>query len=349
MNQFDEKYTIRFAEEDDIEAIMSFIYIEWKKDHIFANNRDYFCYEHQFDDKVNYILAIDKETSNIEGILGFLEASCSEKNKDIWGVMWKVRDSKDNMPFLGIELMKRLMAETKCRAEIGVGANPKTSIPILKVMLGFHVGKMKHSYRLNEDTEEFKIAVIKNKLTFPSVPSVKQYRLKKFSSIDELTECYDLESNKDIIPYKDEWYVKRRYFQHPVYNYSVWGIQDELQTTSAILIGREISLYNSKILRIIDYIGDHSALSRLYDEFGHLLSSRGYEYIDFYYYGINEKYVSDAGFVLRDESDENIIPNYFEPFVQKNVDIWVNSSVSNVTICKGDGDQDRPSMMSGIE
>ncbi|AIQ15148.1 hypothetical protein [Paenibacillus durus] len=348
MNKFDEKYTIRFAEKADISSIMNFIEREWKSDHIFARNRDYLCYEHQFGDKVNYILAIDKATSNLEGILGFIEASRSEEHKDIWGVMWKVREGKGNLPFLGIELMKRLMAETKCRAEIGVGANPKTSVPILKVMLGFHIDKMKHSYRLNGNTDEFKIAVINNKIILPVIPSVKQYRLQKFSSIDELTQHYDLERNKDMIPYKDAWYIERRYFQHPVYNYSVWGIQDKGQTTSAILIGRGISINNSKVLRIIDYIGDHSMLSGLYDEFGALLSSQGYEYIDFYYYGINEKHLTDAGFVLRDENDENIIPNYFEPFVQKNIDIWVNSSVSDVVICKGDGDQDRPSLVAGV-
>lgn len=340
--KFDEKYTIRFAGEDDIEAIMKFIEKEWNENHIFAKSRDYLCYEHKFDEKVNYILAIEKDTSKIEGILGFIEASYSEENKDIWGVMWKVRNH--NIPFLGIELMKRLMAETKCRAEIGVGANPKTSIPILKMMLGFHVGKMKHSYRLNEHIEDYKIAVIKNKVICPIKPLIKQYSLKKFSNIDELTKYYDLEINKDKIPFKDKWYIKRRYFEHPVYDYLVWGVQDEFQTTRAILIGREISLNDRKIFRIIDYIGDYSMLSGLYVEFGEMLYKQDYEYIDFYYYGIDDKHLSNAGFVLREESDSNIIPNYFEPFVQENVDIWVNSSVSNVTICKGDGDQDRPSL-----
>ncbi|MFB9276311.1 hypothetical protein [Cohnella cellulosilytica] len=344
MNKFDEKYIIRLANEDDIEKIMSFIATEWKADHIFARNRGYFCYEHQFADKVNYILAIDKETSSLEGILGFIEASRSESRKDIWGVMWKVRDNKENIPFLGIELMKRLMVESKCRAEIGVGANPKTSIPILKVMLGFHIGKMNHFYRLNEKAEEYRIAVVKNKVILPANPSLIQYRLKELASIDELMANYDLESNKEAIPYKDGDYVNRRYYQHPIYNYSVWGIQDERQTMRAILIGREIHFNGSKILRIIDYIGDCLALSGLYEEFSILLSSRGYEYIDFYCYGIEEQSLSNAGFVLRDESDENVIPNYFEPFVQQNIDIWVNSSVSNVTICKGDGDQDRPSL-----
>lgn len=345
MNKFDEKYVIRFAKEEDIESIMSFIEKEWKKDHIFAREKDYFCYEHKFEDRVNFIMAIDKATSDIEGILGFIEASKNVEYKDIWGVMWKVRDNRNTVPFLGVELMKRLMSETKCRAEIGVGANPKTSIPIVQLMLKFKIGKMKHSYRLNEAVDEFRIAVIKNKVTVPRKNSLRKYTLKEFDTIEELKQHYDLEKNTAVIPYKDDWYISRRYFKHPVYNYIVWGILDETQTTRAIAVGREISLNRSKVLRIIDYMGEHEMLSGLHDEFGRLLLEQGYEYIDFYYYGINEGYLSDAGFTLRCEDDTNIIPNYFEPFVQKNIDIWVNSSVGDVVICKGDGDQDRPSLI----
>jgi hypothetical protein len=347
MNKFDERYLFRFAEEKDISSIMCFIEEEWKSGHVLAKNRDYFCYEYQFGDKVNYLLAVNKATLRIEGIIGFIEASLNSEHKDIWGVMWKIREGKENIPFLGVELMKRLMAETKCRAEIGVGANPSTSIPILKMMLGFHIGKMKHSYRLNEDTAEFEIAVIKNKIITTKASSTKNHRLQKFSGIDELTKHYDLEKDKDSIPFKDAWYLERRYFKHPVYNYLVWGIQDEQKITRAILIGREISLKNKRILRLIDYIGDPSMLAGLFSEFRMLFVKHEYEYIDFYYYGINENYLSESGFVLRDENDENIIPNYFEPFVQKNIDIWVNSSVKDIVICKGDGDQDRPNILLG--
>jgi hypothetical protein len=86
-----------------------------------------------------------------------------------------------------------------------------------------------------------------------------------------LNQHYELEINKESIPYKDAWYINRRYFKHPVYNYLVWGIEDEQQLTKAVIIGREIQLNNSKILRIIDYIGEQSMLSGLYDEFGKLI------------------------------------------------------------------------------
>ena len=48
--------------------------------------------------------------------------------------------------------------------------------------------------------------------------------------------------------------------------------------------------------------------------------------------------------VEKTDDDMNIIPDYFSPFEQKNIDIWVDSSNRIDTCCffKADGDQDRP-------
>ena len=61
--------------------------------------------------------------------------------------------------------------------------------------------------------------------------------------------------------------------------------------------------------------------------------------------GIEDKILKAAGFTKREEKDCNIIPNYFEPFDQKNVDIWVRYKDKNTVFCKADGDQDRPRLI----
>lgn len=69
-----------------------------------------------------------------------------------------------------------------------------------------------------------------------------------------------------------------------------------------------------------------------------------WEYIDLYCYGIEDDILKRSGFLKRTENDPNIIPNYFEPFEQKNVDIYFVSNVmENLHLYRGDGDQDRPS------
>ena len=70
------------------------------------------------------------------------------------------------------------------------------------------------------------------------------------------------------------------------------------------------------------------------------------EYIDIYEVGIEDATLEEAGFIERKEEDSNIIPNYFEPFVQKNIEIYYMSNCKDkFRIFKGDGDQDRPSVV----
>ena len=42
------------------------------------------------------------------------------------------------------------------------------------------------------------------------------------------------------------------------------------------------------------------------------------------------------------ENDINIIPDYFEPFVEKNVKIYFEASNNKMVLFKADADQDRP-------
>ena len=49
------------------------------------------------------------------------------------------------------------------------------------------------------------------------------------------------------------------------------------------------------------------------------------------------------------ENDINILPQYFEPFVQKNIERWFETTDKDMIIFKGDGDGDRPSERSDNE
>ena len=66
------------------------------------------------------------------------------------------------------------------------------------------------------------------------------------------------------------------------------------------------------------------------------------EYADFYVQGFENQYIFEAGFSERIEGDENVIPNYFSPFEQRNIEIYVSGNIEKGLFCKADGDQDRP-------
>ena len=73
-----------------------------------------------------------------------------------------------------------------------------------------------------------------------------------------------------------------------------------------------------------------------------ILKENDYEYIDMLCSGIKEKYLNFSSFIKKDNNDEVIIPNYFDPFVKKNVKIFYEKSSKNLILFKGDADADRP-------
>ncbi len=97
----------------------------------------------------------------------------------------------------------------------------------------------------------------------------------------------------------------------------------------------------------MDYFGDQALFAGLGGQMARLVAENGYEYVDFYEFGFDEEAIAAAGFRRRDEGDANVIPNYFEPFLRENVDIWVHYKAEGTTFFKADGDQDRPNAVPG--
>ena len=119
----------------------------------------------------------------------------------------------------------------------------------------------------------------------------------------QLISLYNFKKDVFNVPYKDEWYVTRRYFNHPINKYKVYGLSRD-DSVEALLVLRIQQYGRSKVLRVIDYIGKRELLSGLREFFDTQLKE--YEYIDFYVLGFEEEYLKKAGFVLRDDKDNNI-------------------------------------------
>ena len=343
MNRFDIKYEIRLAKYDDIDNIMEFIHLNWKKDHILSRDRKYFEYEFLDEDGVNFILAISRDTNKIEAILGFLKASNSKKKKDIWGSLWKVRDSQENEKLLGVELEKRVKELTQCRYHNGIGLNPKTAVPLVRMFIGNTVKKMNHFYMLNDTLGDYKIAVV-NKIPHINI-SLQEAKIYEISDFSELKNKFSINNNSNI-PYKDEWYVEKKFFCNPKRKYKVYAINSEINEDlfDAFFITRECEGNGRKVLRIVDYYGDRRAFSRIGQNLRNYMLKEHYEYIDFYNWGFEKEYILQAGFVEREKNCENIIPNYFEPFIRENCEIWIHFKEDETMFFKADGDQDRANM-----
>ena len=276
-------------------------------------------------------MSVDKDTEEIEGVLGYIPYD-TEGERDIFTALWKVKKSKT--PFQGMDQLYFLEEQGRCRNLYCVGINEKT-FSIYKYMKK-KVAKLEHYYMLN-DLEEYKIAVIQNKRILPSC-----------SLNCEFTQVHDFEEFKQIYssleqgaPQKSLKYLERRYFLHPEYEYVIYHIRYDEK--AAVIVGRIQECNGRSVYRIMDFIGAEECFAAAGSSLRGIMEQEGYEYIDLYVYGMKEETLQAAGFVQLTGEEENIIPNYFEPFVRENIDINIFLPLNvKARMFKGDGDQDRP-------
>ena len=333
-------HTIRFANLNDIEGIMTFIKKYWNNTHILANNIELFKYQYVSDETVNFALAINNVTGAIEGINGFIPYS-KERDQYAAYALWKT--IKTANPALGIEIMQFIKQNTNFKMFFSNGINEKTIN--LHKFLGYHVDVLKHYYRLN-NIDNYNIAKIVDKRILP-VSNKREYSLKQIDGFSAFMNTVSLNYANNFIPHKDLWYLERRFFNHPIYKYKVYAIIDSSDLkTETFLFMREEKTESGIILRIVDFIGNIEKLSHISYEIQKLIDSYNYEYIDFYCYGISNDIMESAGFIYKGSTDKNIIPNYFEPFVQENINIiFFSEHIDRLCLFKADGDQDRPSLI----
>lgn len=324
---------IRFVKEADISGIMDFIDNYWRKGHILGTNTDFFRYEHLLDEGVTYVISEDTE-GKINAILGYIPYG--KKKRDIMTVMWKANHTAN--PSLGLDLFYFLLQNADGRIIASPGSNRK--LRGLYTYLGYQFGKMTQWYRLRRK-EEYKIVRIADS-RIPQ-PSGQQSEFRKYETWEELTADFDFEAyyKTDPKPLKEDWYVKKRYFFHPIYEYDIYGVTDDSHKVSAIFVCRPVHINGSCVLRLVDCIGDPEKIKSATAMIDHLLAQYDAECADCYEAGVPDSFFLEAGWIKTEET-ENIIPNYFAPFVQENVDIYYFSTDPDVILFKGDGDQDRP-------
>lgn len=336
-------HRFKIASIDDRGRILSFLQQYWNAEHIYLKSDRLFDYDYLFNGNYNFILAINQQ-DEIDGILGFILYSPEYRGSDIFTVLWKVKPRSGD-PMLGMTLLTNLVNEFGFRIVSTVGANPKT-LPLYE-FLGYQTGQLKHYVILNKHLSTYSIVKPSEDARSAGSPTLSgSRRLISYETYDALSADFNPERYKNNIPYKSPWYISKRYFNHPFYTYKVFGIGDANGAVNSIVVSREIVLGTAKVLRIMDFIGERSDLSGVGQALEEYLHQHAYEYIDFYQYGIGHDTMTQAGFLLKDEYKDLIVPNYFEPFQQSNVTInFFTTAQEQFCFFKGDGDQDRPNTL----
>lgn len=334
-------HNIKIAKKKDIKSIMNFIKKHWDKNHILGSNYNFFCYEFLEKKFVNFVLAFNKKNKKIDALQGFIRYEKKEKAHICGSIACVSKQSK--RPFLGLDVMRKMLEITKPTTYCGIGTNPKTMLPLVKKYFNRSVGLMDHFYILNYEKKKFKICRIPKKKILKKKIKFNNYLvLKKINNFQFLKENFNFKKNFKNFPKKSPFYLKKRYFEHPIYNYLCFGVFNNKNKILSFLITRELIYKKSKILRIIDFRGNPKNLGEISFELIRILKENDYEYIDMLCSGIKEKYLNFSSFIKKDNNDEIIIPNYFDPFVKKNIKIFYEKSDKNLILFKGDADADRP-------
>lgn len=330
-----EGISIRQASCEDIPSIMKFIDENWRKGDALAVDRDFFEWSFVRNGKVTFIIAVDDETNQLYGILGYMPYT-DDDIPDCYCTIWKVKPG--TVPFLGMKLVEYLKNNIPIRYITGAGLRNKTIK--LKKLQNKPVIRLDHYYRLNELDDYFIADITDREIR---TTHLTNKILTRIESIEDFKKSISEDYLKSRIFKKDYKYINKRYFDHPVYSYELWGIGEQNGIPSAVVVAREERHLNSASYKIIDYYGEERCISEMGILFDEIMKERHYEFTDIYSFGIDKNLYIDAGFEECGAGCANIIPNYFHPFERRNIDIYMElPNFQGLKLFRGDGDQDRP-------
>ncbi len=310
-------------------SIIEFLNENWGSKHPLVNNETFFNYYYVDKDMTNFYGYYQE--GKIIAICGYIKCSESE-NSDIWISIWCAKKGKNG---IGLELMGAMQNLTGASV-ISCNNIRENTMPFY-TFLGYHPDRLNQYYILNNDIK-YKIANIKN-IPNPLLNIQNNVALKLFNDTTQVKNNFI--NKTDIFPKKDFHYIENRYFKNPYYNYLVYGIyQDNI--CKALVVFRLNESDEGFVLRLVDYIGNKADFSLLNGQITPLLKQFHAEYCDCYSFGVD---TISAGFTLREKDDENIIPNYLNPLLEKNIDyFFFTSNPENFTMFRADGDQDRKNL-----
>ncbi len=324
--------TFRLAREADGQSIVSFVRAHWETRHPLVELPDFFDYYYRpGDGSLRFALA--ESDGALCALAGFVAASRAA-GPDIWVSLWAADKAARGA---GLELMAALPGLTGCRTLACNNIRPETQ-PFY-TFLGYTAGRVGHYYRLNPGVPR-RIAAAPDA---PMPPVAGTMRLALLPTAAAL-RASGFAPPQNANPYKDLWYIQRRYYEYPRQQYSVYGVvPPEGGMPQALVATRLVRTAGSAALRWVDYVGPPALLPQCGAALNALMCEAGAEYTDVYCAGFSDALMHSAGFLPRAQDGEVIIPNYLTPLDRRNVEYYYfTNNPSGFALFRADGDQDRP-------
>lgn len=252
--------------------------------------------------------------------------SLLKKNKEFFTSLWFTK--KTNIIALGTKIFFYTIKINKPKLIIGMG--------IPSYLINFHkknnfiIKKMSHHFMFSSKKEKKNL----NKLIIKKIDTFKNIKDKKINKLFNYQ-----------FPIKSSLYIENRFIKHPIYKYFVYSIS--FKKEKCLCIFRLVKHKDKNIIRIVDYVGSNDFIKNLKNFYIYILEKYDATYLDFYSYGLPNVLLKKGGLNNKDDFKNLIIPNHFEPFQNKNIDIFIAylsfyKNNSKIRLFKADSDMDRP-------
>jgi hypothetical protein len=335
---------------DQVDDLVQYIHENWAKNHIFCKSRDLLDWQHKSKcgKYYNFIIARSTKDNRICGILGFIptshfSAGLADYN-EVWLAIWKVNDGPRYVG-LGIALLNVLTREFSVKSICSIGISEIVR-PIYED-LGFTLGRLSQLALMNATIQDFRIASVDKNLYAADLVVHKDYELKIIDQLAAKTALFssNLYQRSTI---KDSTYIVNRYLKHPVFSYRIFGVYYR-GNLSAFIVTRVVCHGNRSVMRVVDIQGNIQSITKITKLLHDVVVDENHEYVDIMQFGLPEEDYAKAGFVSTKHNDSLVLPDYFEPFVNRNIDIFFayksDINIGNIILFKGDADQDRPNRL----
>ena len=352
------KTKIFLARSEDKEAIIRFLKEHWREDHIFVQAPQVFDWQYKnADSGYNFVLACELDEAGqiaqLIGVLGFIPTGRFDQGlgySEILLAIWKVRDDI-GPPGLGIRMLKQIEKEYKPDLIGAVGISEIVE-PIYKAFK-YTVGQLSHSALFPSKAPTGSLAQNVPQIAYGSGRKSEQAADWTLSSLTAFAPG-DIDQLASAGPgiFKSSAYMKERYAKHPWYEYSCMAIH-EGNSLLGIVVWREVEALGRKILRIVDFVGDGDTLLGAAPLLRQVVEENGADYIDLVQTGVGTEGLREAGFIDCEQYPDLILPNYFAPYVAKNIPVKFayrskGRDDQDVALFRADSDQDRPNHLSEI-
>ena len=300
----------------DIKEIQNFLHQNWQKNHIISKQKKVFNWLHYNKHEKKYNFFIFKYNKKIISFLGIIKNSKFskklKKRETIWLTNWVAK--KKSILGVGLKLLDYAIKNLRYFKIGTVGCNDR--LKKIYENFGFATGKLIQHYIINTKIKNYKIIKYKkNKLNINS-----NIKINKELSLSIVKKINFNSFQKNKINFinvfdKDENYFREKYIKNPFYKYMIYKFEKNNKLVGYYFT-RECFYRNRKCLRIIEFFGNINYIFSSSFLFEKIIELNDYEFVDMYLYGINK---NKSLFVKNELKKDIIIPNYFEPFVKKNI------------------------------